>query len=262
MSSLPPTASRESVATSAKRSGRTFFMYTSTIGASLPVIDTLGNILRTGDRVLRIETSLSGAMGFVANEVMQGKKLSHAVRAALARGFCERDPREDFTGRDTAAKIVVLARALGVKLDVDTIEVGRHEPLLLCRWCLCVAHLTVSAVVAAQMEPFVPASALDAIDWSQDVTTDDIVEALQRYDDIFHQRFYIPATAQKKRLRFVASIDLASFPAIRARIAPALVDESHPAFFAQDDEIAFGFSTLQYQVRRTADALTRRMRRT
>lgn len=124
VSTLPPTSSRESVATNSKRSGRTFLMYTSTIGASVPVIDTLGNILRTGDRVLRIETSLSGSMGFVANEVMQGKKLSHAVRDAMLRGFCEQDPREDFTGRDMAAKIVVLARALGVKLDENTIEVG------------------------------------------------------------------------------------------------------------------------------------------
>lgn len=105
-------------------------------------------------------------------------------------------------------------------------------------------------VSSYQIEPFVPASALEDIDWSGDVAVDDIVEGIQRYDDIFHQRFYIPAVAQKKRLRFVASIDLSAFPSIKARIHPALVDENHPAFFTQDDEISFGFSTLQYQVRR------------
>lgn len=66
-------------------------------------------------------------MGFVTNEVMHGKKLSEAVREALVKGFCEQDPREDFTGRDMAAKIVVLARALGVTLDENTIEVRGGE---------------------------------------------------------------------------------------------------------------------------------------
>uniref|UniRef100_M4C6I9 Uncharacterized protein n=1 Tax=Hyaloperonospora arabidopsidis (strain Emoy2) TaxID=559515 RepID=M4C6I9_HYAAE len=97
---LPSTSSRESVAvTTRTMAGRAFFMYTSTIGASLPIIDTLGNILRTGDRILGIDTSLSGSMNFVANEVMKGKKLSEAVGEVLCRGYCERDPREDFTVR-------------------------------------------------------------------------------------------------------------------------------------------------------------------
>lgn len=90
---------------------------------------------------------------------------------------------------------------------------------------------------------------MEDINWSSEVTIDDIVEQIQKYDDIFHQRFYIPAIAQKKRIRFVASIDLSAFPAIHTRIQPALVGEEHPAYFTQDDEIAFGFSTLQYQVR-------------
>ncbi|GLD99151.1 hypothetical protein PINS_up007869 [Pythium insidiosum] len=218
--SLPPTQSRESVATSA-RGGRTFLMYTSTIGASLPVVDTLGNILRTGDRVLAIETSLSGSMGFVTNEVMNGKKLSAAVREALRLGYCERDPRDDFTGRDMAAKIVVLARALGVQLDRDAIEVV----------------------------PLIPENVLNGIEWSAHMTVDDVIDGIKRHDDIFHQKFYERAVATNKRLRFVASIDLRAFPAIRAKVQPALVDEDHPAFHAKGDEIAFGFSTLQYQPR-------------
>lgn len=254
VSSLPPTTlSRESVATSAKRpSGRTFLMYSSTIGASVPVVDTLGHILRTGDRVLRIEASLSGSMSFVATEVMHGRTLSQAVRGAMARGLCEQDPREDLTGRDTAAKIVVLARALGVTLDASAIEVRAATvvglgsvtgPRLTC------LGLCVPSVPCRQVEPLVPASVLEAVDWSSDVTVDDVVAGIKRYDDVFHQRFYVPAVAQQKRLRFVASIDLSAFPVIAAHVRPALVDESHPAFATQDDEIAFGFATLQYQVR-------------
>ncbi|ETI30801.1 hypothetical protein F443_22124 [Phytophthora nicotianae P1569] len=215
---LPPTSSRESVATSRTKTGRTFFMYTSTIGASLPVIDTLGNILRTGDRVLGIETSLSGSMNFVANEVMKGKKLSDAVGEVLRKGYCERDPREDFTGTDMVAKIVVLARALGV-------------------------HINPSAV---ELEPLIPQSILDTITWSNDMEVDDVVSGLKAYDEVFHEKYYVPAVAENKRLHYVASIDLSKFPSIQAKIQPVLISEDHPAFYTKDNEIAFGFSSVQY----------------
>ncbi|OWZ22437.1 Bifunctional aspartokinase [Phytophthora megakarya] len=215
---LPPTSSRESVATTRTKTGRTFFMYTSTIGASLPVVDTLGNILRTGDRVLGIETSLSGSMNYVANEVMKGKKLSEAVGEVLRKGYCERDPREDFTGMDMVAKIVVLARALGVHVDPSAVE----------------------------LEPLIPQSVLDTIAWSNDMEVDDIVTGLESYDDTFRENYYDPAIAENKRLHYVASVDLAKFPSIQAKIHPLLVSEDHPAFYTKDNEIAFGFSSVQY----------------
>ncbi|UIZ29252.1 hypothetical protein KXD40_003268 [Peronospora effusa] len=215
---LPPTSSRESVATTRTKTGRTFFMYTSTIGASLPVVETLGNILRMGDRVLRIETSLSGSMNFVANEVMKGKNLSEAVGEVLRKGYCERDPREDFTGTDMVAKIVVLARALGV-------------------------HISASAV---QLEPLIPQSVLDTIAWSNDLEVNDIVTGLEAYDATFREKYYIPAVAESKRLHYVASIDLAKFPSIQATIKPLLISEDHPVFYTKDNEIAFGFSSVQY----------------
>lgn len=196
-------------------------MYTSTIGASLPVIDTLGNILRMGDRVLRIETALSGSMGFVTNAVMRGVPLSAAVREALARGYCEKDPREDLAGTDVAAKIVVLARALGVRLDMRAIKV----------------------------EPLVPHEVLAGLQWSGHESDAEVFcGALQAHDDAFRTKFYAPAVEQGKRLHYVASVDLTRFPAIQAEVKPALIDESHPAFYARDNEIAFGFSTQQYQV--------------
>ncbi|EGZ17620.1 hypothetical protein PHYSODRAFT_560193 [Phytophthora sojae] len=218
VSSLPPTSSRESVATTRSKTGRTFFMYTSTIGASLPVVDTLGNILRTGDRVLSIETSLSGSMNYVANKVMKGKKLSEAVGEVLRKGYCERDPREDFMGTDMVSKIVVLARALGV-------------------------HINPSAV---RLEPLIPHSVLDTISWSSEMEVEDIVSGLEAHDEAFRDKYYVPAVAENKRLHYVASIDLAKFPSIQAKIQPVLVDEDHPAYYTKDNEIAFGFSSVQY----------------
>ncbi|CAI5743074.1 unnamed protein product [Hyaloperonospora brassicae] len=216
---LPSTLWRESTATAARTEfGRAFFMYTSTVGASLPTIDTLGNILRTGDRILGIDTSLGGPMNFVANEVMKGKKLSEAVGEVLCRGYCERDPREDFTGTDMVAKVVVLARALGVHLHASEVRV----------------------------EPFIPHSVLDTIAWSHDMEVDDIVTGLEAYDEEFRERYYMPAVSESKRLCHVASINLAGSLSIEATIRPLLVSEDHPVYYTKDNEVAFGVSSVQY----------------
>lgn len=99
-----------------------------------------------------------------------------------------------------------------------------------------------------QIESLIPHEVLDAINWSSDMSMDDIVAGIKPHDVAFHEKYYIPAVAQNRRLRFVASIDLAAFPRVFARVHPALVDDEHPAYSAKDDEIAFGLSSLLYQV--------------
>lgn len=101
-----------------------------------------------------------------------------------------------------------------------------------------------------QVEPLIPHDVLATIPWSNETSVDDICAALEQHDSTFRQRFYEPAMEQHKRLHYVASIDLSRFPIINAEVKPAVIDESHPAFYTRNNEIAFGFSTLQYQVRR------------
>ncbi|MBX3187139.1 MAG: hypothetical protein KF819_08995 [Labilithrix sp.] len=86
--------------------------YEATVGAGLPVIETLKDLVRTGDRVERIDCVLSGTLGFVANEIHAGTKLSTAIAIAKDRGYTEPDPREDLGGADVARKAVILAREL------------------------------------------------------------------------------------------------------------------------------------------------------
>ena len=102
-------------------------MYKSTIGVSLHVVETLDIILGICVRVLRIKTLLSEAMNFVTHEMMKGKKLSEAVGEVPCKGYCERDPRKDFTGTSMVAKIVVLARLLGVHISASAVQL---EPLI------------------------------------------------------------------------------------------------------------------------------------
>ncbi len=88
-------------------------LYEATVGAGLPVLDTLRKLVESGDRVLRIEGCVSGTLGFVFSAVQHGRAFSEAVREAVERGYAEPDPREDLSGRDAGRKGLILARPLG-----------------------------------------------------------------------------------------------------------------------------------------------------
>ena len=89
--------------------------YEATVGAGLPIIDTFHKLVETGDRVLRIEGSVSGTLMYVMSAVSSGKPFSQAVREAVDLGYAEPDPRDDLTGRDAARKALILARLLGYR---------------------------------------------------------------------------------------------------------------------------------------------------
>jgi len=103
------------------------YRYDTTVGASLPVLDTLRNFIRSGDRVHGIEGSVSGTLGFVTSELMKGTPLSLAVRWARELGYTEADPRDDLSGLDAARKSVILARELGLAVSLEDVEL---EPLV------------------------------------------------------------------------------------------------------------------------------------
>jgi homoserine O-acetyltransferase len=121
-----PAADREALF-AARRRYRCSYQYETTVGASLPLIDTLRALVRTGDQVRRIEGSVSGTLGFVTSELMRGQPLSLVVRWARELGYAEADPRDDLSGLDTARKAVILARELGLSVSVEGV---RREPLV------------------------------------------------------------------------------------------------------------------------------------
>jgi aspartokinase/homoserine dehydrogenase 1 len=85
----------------------------ATVGAGLPVIDTYYKLIESGDRVEKIEGCLSGTLGFLLDEIGRGRTFSDALRAAMAKGFTEPDPREDLSGMDVGRKALILGRLLG-----------------------------------------------------------------------------------------------------------------------------------------------------
>ncbi|KAL1832159.1 hypothetical protein DCAR_0102173 [Daucus carota subsp. sativus] len=100
----------------------------STVGAGLPVISSLNRILSSGDPVNRIIGSLSGTLGYVMSEVEDGKLFSEVVRTAKTLGYTEPDPRDDLSGMDVARKALILARLLGLRINLDSIKIESFYP--------------------------------------------------------------------------------------------------------------------------------------
>ena len=104
------------------------FLYETTVGAALPVLSTLRDLVRAGDEVTRIEGALSGTLAYVFSSLMDGATFSGAVREAAARGYTEPDPREDLAGRDVARKLLTLAREAGLDVEPGAVEVESLVP--------------------------------------------------------------------------------------------------------------------------------------
>ena len=107
---------------------RTRFFYEATVGAGLPVITTLRDLIQTGDRVTRIEGVLSGTLSYVFNSYTGGTSFSEVVRQAKALGYPEPDPRDDLAGTDVARKLVILGREMDLPMELDAVTVQSLVP--------------------------------------------------------------------------------------------------------------------------------------
>lgn len=104
------------------------FLFETNVGAGLPIINTINNLINSGDRILKIEAVLSGTLNFIFNKLDKHIPLSRAIDMAQKAGYSEPDPRVDLSGKDVVRKIVILAREAGYKVEQADVETNLFLP--------------------------------------------------------------------------------------------------------------------------------------
>jgi aspartokinase/homoserine dehydrogenase 1 len=130
------------------------YLYEATVCAGLPVINTLQDILKTGDQVLKIEGIFSGTLSYIFNELVKGRAFSEIVIEAKKLGFTEPDPREDLSGMDVARKLVCLAREIGHDVTLEEVKLYDLVPPAL-KFCTVEEFLDKLSLYDNQMQDLI-----------------------------------------------------------------------------------------------------------
>ena len=98
------------------------FLFETNVGAGLPVINTINDLINSGDKILKIEAVVSGTLNYIFNELSADMPLSATIRKAKEEGYSEPDPRIDLSGKDVIRKLVILAREAGYRIEQEDVE--------------------------------------------------------------------------------------------------------------------------------------------
>jgi len=185
------------------------FFYETNVGAGLPIIRTLKDLMNSGDRVQRIEAILSGTISFIFNNFKGDANFHDVVKMAQEKGYTEPDPRDDLRGTDFMRKMLILARDAGYALEASDVEI----------------------------ESMLPKACLDA------QSVDDFYAALKTEDGFFAN---LKNSAEKdgKVLRYIGKLEDG-----KVAITLQMVDENHPFFTLSGSDNIISFTTDRYKER-------------
>ena len=98
------------------------YLFETNVGAGLPIINTINDLINSGDKILKLEAMLSGTLNFIFNTISADVPFSETVRRAKEEGYAEPDPRVDLSGKDVIRKLVILSREAGYKMNQEDVE--------------------------------------------------------------------------------------------------------------------------------------------
>jgi aspartokinase/homoserine dehydrogenase 1 len=183
-----------------------FFLYETNVGAGLPILSTLHDLLNSGDKIIKIEAILSGTISYIFNALSEDTPFSEVVRQAWEKGFTEPDPRIDLEGTDFARKLLLLVREIGEKIELSDIV----------------------------LENILPESCL------QVESISDFFVRLQKQDSYF-DRIIAKAQSEGKVLRYIASYENG-----KASIRLQKVAATHPFYHLKGSDNVIAFTTQRY----------------
>ncbi len=183
------------------------FLYETTVGAGLPVIDTLQNLFRAGDELHQFQGILSGSLSYIFGKLDEGMSISQATAIAKENGFTEPDPRDDLSGMDVARKLLILAREAGLQLELSDIDI----------------------------EPVLPR------DFYANGSVSEFMKNLTKIDDYYAEKV-AQAKAEGKVLRYIGNIVDG-----QCKVTIEAVDGTHPLNAIKDGENALAIHSRYYQ---------------
>lgn len=182
------------------------FLYETNVAAGLPVINTLQDLILSGDKVIRIEGVLSGSMNYIFSELEKGLPFSEVVAQAKEKGYTEPDPRDDLSGMDVARKILILGREAEQELHFEDVSI----------------------------QSMVPEDCADA------GSVREFFEKLKSHDGYF-QKLLEDAESKGQKLRFMAVLEHG-----KAKVGLNSVDSKHPFFSLSGSDNMILFTTERY----------------
>jgi bifunctional aspartokinase / homoserine dehydrogenase 1 len=191
----------------AKKSGARF-LYETNVGAGLPIINTLKDLVKSGDEILKIEAILSGSLNYIFSNVSSTKDFASTVKDARQLGYTEPDPKLDLSGMDVARKILILSREIGKEINLSDIQIEN---------CLTTESQNTK-------------------------TVEELWETLDKYDNpIFAERIK-NAEEQGKRLKYVATFENGISKTEVKEVGP-----EHPFYNIKGSDNIISFTTARYK---------------
>jgi aspartokinase/homoserine dehydrogenase 1 len=187
-------------------SKRVHFRFESNVAAGLPIIQTIDNMVKTGDHLTKIEAVLSGSLNFIFNSYCNGMKFSDSVFKAMSEGYTEPDPLIDLRGDDVSRKLLILVREAGIKIEASDIVFESYLPHPL-------------------PEVFVPGTFEDQ---------------MRNYDEYF-EKVREGTIARNARLRVIARYENG-----KADICLKEVEASHPFFYLEGNDNVVSIYSKRY----------------